>query len=75
MNASPTHGHLWANLITLMTRMYGGENQNRLARDAGVGVATIIRADMGAPCAGIHACQPPKIEHHPARIYPCRGRG
>lgn len=53
MNASPTHGHLWANLITLMTRMYGGENQNRLARDAGVGVATISRIKAQGSSVGI----------------------
>jgi transcriptional regulator with XRE-family HTH domain len=44
---------LWATLLSLMEKHYGSENQNRLSRDAGVGVATINRVKSGQTSIGL----------------------
>lgn len=40
---TPAKSTLWPRIQALMVQRWGGENQNRLAREAKVGVATIAR--------------------------------
>ena len=47
------HETLWANVLVLMEKRYGAENQNRLAREAGVGIATISRIKAGTTSIGL----------------------
>ena len=58
---------LWTNISTLMVARWGRENTNRLAREAGIGLATanrlkkqesITRLDMVAKVADLFAVQP-----------------
>lgn len=44
---------LWSRITELMIHRYGIENQNRLAREAGVGVATISRLKQSDTSAGL----------------------
>lgn len=52
-NITPSAPILWDNLLYLMGKKYGGENQNRLSRDSKVGLATIYRIKGGSTSIGI----------------------
>jgi transcriptional regulator with XRE-family HTH domain len=44
---------LWANVLALMERRYGKENQKRFARDAGISTGTITRIKEQKTSIGI----------------------
>lgn len=53
MQASDTRSKLWPRIHALMVQRYGAENQNRLARDARVGVATVSRIKNADTSVGL----------------------
>lgn len=44
---------MWARIQTLMSERWGAENQNRLAREAGIGVATVSRLKQADTSIGL----------------------
>lgn len=62
MNTSPsTRARMWSRIQMLMTDKWGAESQNRLAREAGVGVATIARLKMLETSVGLDVVE--KVAH------------
>lgn len=55
MLTTPSHARqqLWSRLQALMVERWGAENQNRLAREAKVGVATIARIKQADTSVGL----------------------
>lgn len=44
---------MWARIQALMSERWGAENQNRLAREAGIGVATVSRLKQADTSIGL----------------------
>lgn len=53
MPKSASKAILWANVQTLMTERYGGENLSRFARETGVGPGTATRIKVQETAVGL----------------------
>lgn len=57
MDDLPIRLTLWPRIQQLMIDQWGNENQNRLARDAHVGVATVARIKAGDSSIGLNVVE------------------